>query len=143
MSYYSFCLALLQFNDIAILKLDSPVKFSNTISPVCLPSSGTKDLYVNKEAVVVGWGALQEGIRVYDHHKQKRSPHQNQKSITDIFFPDGKLLPISLQQVTVKVQTNAECQRSYQIDAPGGINDNMLCAASPQKDSCMVKLSTF
>ncbi|EFX75606.1 hypothetical protein DAPPUDRAFT_26576, partial [Daphnia pulex] len=98
------------FNDIAILKMDSPVKFSSTISPVCLPSAGTRDLYVNKDAVVVGWGALQE---------------------------DGKLLPISLQEVTVKVQTNAECQKSYQHDAPGGINNDMLCAAYPKKDSCM------
>jgi hypothetical protein len=56
---------------------------------------------------------------------------------------DGKLLPISLQEVTVKVQTNAECQKSYQQDAPGGINNDMLCAAYPKKDSCMVKLETI
>lgn len=98
------------YNDIAILKMDSPVEFSDTISPVCLPSFGTTDLYVNKAAVVVGWGALQEG---------------------------GKLLPTSLQQVTVRVQTNAECRKSYGSEAPGGILDNMLCAASPNKDSCM------
>ncbi|KAI9553933.1 hypothetical protein GHT06_019204 [Daphnia sinensis] len=98
------------YNDIAILKMDSPVEFSDTISPVCLPSFGTADLYVDKAAVVVGWGALQE---------------------------DGKLLPTSLQQVTVQVQTNAECQKSYGTEAPGGILDNMLCAASPHKDSCM------
>jgi secreted trypsin-like serine protease len=45
--------------------------------------------------------------------------------------------------VTVKVQTNAECQKSYQQDAPGGINNDMLCAAYPKKDSCMVKPETI
>lgn len=42
--------------------MDSPVTFSDTISPVCLPSRNTTDLYVNKAAIVVGWGALQEGL---------------------------------------------------------------------------------
>lgn len=45
--------------------MDSPVEFSDTISPVCLPSFGTTDLYVNKAAVVVGWGALQEGVSLF------------------------------------------------------------------------------
>lgn len=35
--------------------------FSEILSPVCLPSIDTKRLFVGKEAVVVGWGALREG----------------------------------------------------------------------------------
>ena len=53
-------------------------------------------------------------------------------------FVDGKQLPTELQQVTVQVQRNDECKKSYDTEAPGGITDKMLCAAYPNKDSCMV-----
>ena len=52
---------IVQYNDVALLTLDSPVQFSRSISPVCLPTLGTNEQYVAKEAVVVGWGALKEG----------------------------------------------------------------------------------
>ena len=48
------------------------------------------------------------------------------------------MLPTTLQEVTVKIQKNDACKTSYGNDAPGGILENMLCAASPNKDSCMV-----
>lgn len=45
-------------NDIALVKLKSPIQFStdNKIAPVCLPPPG--DLYENVEAIVTGWGDL-------------------------------------------------------------------------------------
>jgi hypothetical protein len=46
-----------QFNDIAILTMASPVEFTETISPVCLPPQETNDQYVGKLAIVKGWGA--------------------------------------------------------------------------------------
>ncbi len=58
---------IFQYNDVAILTMDKPVEFSATIAPVCLPSVDTKDLFVDKEAVVVGWGALQEGFSWIPH----------------------------------------------------------------------------
>ena len=51
-----------QYNDVAILTLDSPVTFSSAIAPVCLPPMGSTDQFVSKESTVVGWGALREGI---------------------------------------------------------------------------------
>ncbi|XP_046648389.1 chymotrypsinogen 2-like isoform X1 [Daphnia pulicaria] len=47
-------------NDIAILTLDSPVKFTETISPVCLPPQGSNDQYEGELAIVKGWGATGE-----------------------------------------------------------------------------------
>ena len=41
--------------------MESPVFPTPTISPVCLPPAGSNDLYVNKDAAVIGWGALKEG----------------------------------------------------------------------------------
>jgi hypothetical protein len=52
--------------------------------------------------------------------------------------PGGRQ-PDVLQQVTVQIQSNAECKKNYGKDAPGGIVDHMICAAYPGKDSCSVR----
>ena len=46
------------YNDVAILTLNEPVEFSETIRPVCLPSGS--NLYAGQKAVVIGWGSLRE-----------------------------------------------------------------------------------
>lgn len=46
----------LQVNDIAILMVDRTIKFSETISPICLPSAGKR---TSSKATVIGWGAVQ------------------------------------------------------------------------------------
>jgi len=43
-------------NDIAILKLSTPVQFDNAISTICLPDS---DVPAGKKCVVTGWGETQ------------------------------------------------------------------------------------
>ena len=45
-------------NDIALLKLKSPVKFNEYVQPICLPSSraGT---FANSRATVAGWGSTE------------------------------------------------------------------------------------
>lgn len=42
-------------SDIALLKLDSPIRFSDTIRPVCLPENG-EEAPVTKTCVTTGWG---------------------------------------------------------------------------------------
>ena len=46
-------------NDFAIIKLASPVSFSDQVSPICLPSASTN--YDNVVATVTGWGTLYSG----------------------------------------------------------------------------------
>ena len=48
-----------QNNDFAIIKLGSPVVFSERVSPVCLPSASTN--YDARVATVTGWGTLSSG----------------------------------------------------------------------------------
>jgi len=74
-------------NDIAIVKLSRPIKFSNTIQPACLPAKneGPAD---GKNGIVAGWGALKE---------------------------DGGG-PEALNQVIVPVIGSSACQRYYGID---------------------------
>lgn len=44
-------------NDIALLKLNTPLTFSRTVKPVCLPNVGV-DLSAQRQAWITGWGAL-------------------------------------------------------------------------------------
>ena len=46
--------------DVAILFLSSPLTFSSTIAPVCLPAS-TQSLYTGQVATVTGWGLTSSG----------------------------------------------------------------------------------
>lgn len=47
-----------QYNDIALLTLDKPVKFSRQVNPICLPTS--RSMYAGQTATVIGWGSLRE-----------------------------------------------------------------------------------
>ncbi|XP_037033895.1 proclotting enzyme [Bradysia coprophila] len=95
------------YNDVAVLTMDSPVSFSHSVRPICLPSSNSKQ-YSGNTATVIGWGSLREN-----------GPQ-----------------PAILQEVSIPIWTNAECRRKYGPAAPGGIVESMLCAGQPAKDSC-------
>lgn len=43
-------------NDVALLFLESPVKFTDKVQPVCLPKQG-EEIPVGKQCVVTGWGS--------------------------------------------------------------------------------------
>ena len=47
-------------NDIALIRLELPVEFSNNVRPACLPTDDSED-YVEKRAVVAGWGSTSFG----------------------------------------------------------------------------------
>merc|ERR1719273_375231 len=71
-------------NDYAILRLSSPVAFTNQVSPACLPAD-LSATYAGVLATVTGWGTLSSG--------------GNQ--------------PTALQEVDVTVTTNAVCNQAY------------------------------
>lgn len=86
--------------------MDSPVEFTKTVRPICLPSGGK--IFNGQSATVIGWGSLREN-----------GPQ-----------------PAILQKVTIPIWSNAECKVKYGGAAPGGIIESMLCAGQSQKDSC-------
>jgi len=47
-------------NDIAIIKLDTPINFTSTIQPACLPKE-YETVADNADAIVAGWGLTREG----------------------------------------------------------------------------------
>ncbi|GBP39793.1 Chymotrypsinogen 2 [Eumeta japonica] len=94
------------YNDVSILTLDQPVKFSKTIRPICLPSGSRA--YNGVYGTVIGWGSLQEnGVQ-----------------------------PSILQKVSIPIWSNADCRLKYGAAAPGGIVDHMMCAGRASMDSC-------
>nr|WP_286203522.1 serine protease [Pseudoalteromonas sp. NBT06-2] len=93
-------------NDVAILTLEEDVIFSEYIKPIELAEGYNQ--YTGYTATAAGWGALSE----------------------------GGLAPDALQKVNINVWSNERCRNNYGAAAPGGITAGMLCASSPDKDSC-------
>lgn len=91
-------------NDIAIMALDRPTTFNADIWPVCLPEGD--ESYERENATVTGWGTIYYG---------------------------GPVASV-LQEVTVPIWTNRECDDAYEQN----IIDKQLCAGAKQggKDSC-------
>ncbi len=57
------------FNDIALIRVQTPFVFTDDVRPVCPPEAD--NLYVNETAVISGWGSI------YDEGKSRL--HQNSK----------------------------------------------------------------
>jgi len=95
-------------NDFAIVKLSTPVRFDDTVSPICLPNPTLS--YTGKLAEVTGWGNTN---------------------------PNGFNIPKDLQTVNVTTMSNEECKERY-INQTGEdmITKDMICAADPGKDAC-------
>lgn len=59
-------------NDIAVLKLDQEVKYSNDIRPVCLPEKGKR--FTGEIGTVLGWGKLGESKPVSNVLREVQVP---------------------------------------------------------------------
>ncbi|XP_058790870.1 venom protease-like [Phymastichus coffea] len=99
-------------NDIAILKLNKDVQFTNMIQPICLPlPNDVKNRnYVGTFPFVAGWGAT---------------------------YYNGSSSDV-LREIQVPVVSNAQCERSYQYVRGLTVDDNVICAGYAQgdKDAC-------
>ncbi|ODM98511.1 Serine protease 55 [Orchesella cincta] len=99
------------YNDIALIKLDSPVQFgsngNNDIRPICLSAGGP---YEGNNVFVAGWGRT-----------SAQSSYQ----------------PGIYRKVELKVWNLQQCAAKYGSHAPGGITQSMMCAGQYNKDSCL------
>ncbi|KAL0852583.1 hypothetical protein ABMA27_016933 [Loxostege sticticalis] len=96
-------------NDLALLELESPVKFDAHIVPICMPPDEAD--FTGRMATVTGWGRLKYGGGV----------------------------PAVLQEVQVPVIENSACQEMFQTAGHSKkILNSFICAgyANGQKDSC-------
>ncbi|XP_075976500.1 transmembrane protease serine 9-like [Anticarsia gemmatalis] len=106
---HNFTLDVLS-NDIALLRLSSPVEYSHAVRPVCLPTRKVpENLYTDTMATVAGWGAVNE---------------------------TGKW-SCTLLEAELPVLSNEAC-RNTKYNATK-IKDVMMCAGYPEtahKDAC-------
>ncbi|XP_073346307.1 chymotrypsin-like protease CTRL-1 [Pagrus major] len=96
-------------NDIALMRLSSPVSFTNFIRPICLASNSSQ-FYNSTSCWATGWGRLGK----------------------------DESLPAStpLQEVQIPVIGNKQCTCNY-IQAPeANITDKMICAGQEKKGAC-------
>ncbi|KAK0144246.1 Serine protease 27 [Merluccius polli] len=95
-------------NDICLLRLSSPVEFTNYIMPICLAAQSST-IHAGTVSWVTGWGTINSGVPLPS--------------------------PQNLQEVDVPVVGNRQCHCKY---GEGTITDNMICAglSTGGKDSC-------
>ncbi|XP_077170998.1 serine protease 33-like [Paroedura picta] len=108
--------------DIALLKLEEPIRFSRSILPVCLPSASDPEPFpAGMSCWVTGWGNL---------------------------YPEAPFITRTLQELEVPLIDVEECDQMYHNNTsssseyvPEGyklIHKDMICAGYPEgkKDSC-------
>jgi len=115
--------------DFCLLELDEPAQFGRTIVPVCLPS--VADGGAGSKCYVTGWG-----------NTGPRRALGSTEYMRLIEALDGGKLPKNvaatlrgtsvLHQVDVNISEQSYCNTQYN----GVIDDSMVCAAAPGKDTC-------
>uniref|UniRef100_A0A8C9AGT8 Serine protease 22 n=1 Tax=Prolemur simus TaxID=1328070 RepID=A0A8C9AGT8_PROSS len=99
--------------DIALVRLEHPIQFSERILPICLPDPSVH-LPADTDCWIVGWGSVQDGVPL--HHPQ------------------------TLQKLKVPIIDWETCSRLYWRGAgQGAITEDMLCAGylEGQRDACL------
>ena len=111
-------------NDVAILKLSTPIEESDLIKYITLPEAGS-DPAAGVDAVVAGWYVLL-CPNLHIHHMLTAKCRGSRGS----GVPDTN----ALQKVTVPIVSREECNTLYS----GRITDGMICAGFDEggKDSC-------
>ncbi|CAG5101575.1 Similar to Enteropeptidase-like, partial [Cotesia congregata] len=96
-------------NDVALLRLERPVIFSDYVRPVCLPDSEPKSGTI---CTVTGWGQL---------------------------FEIGRIFPDTLQEVELPLISTEECRKKTLFLPLYRITSGMLCAGLKDggRDACM------
>lgn len=99
--------------DIALVRLEHSIHFSERILPICLPDASVR-LSPNMRCWIAGWGSIHDGVPL---------PH-----------------PQTLQKLEVPIINSEVCSRLYWRGAgQGAITEDMLCAGylEGQRDACL------
>merc|ERR1712066_298408 len=105
--------------DFAMVRLDREVQFTTEISPVCLPSPGRR--LDGRKGTVVGWG--------------NEKVTNRWGVVPGLVKGYGYQLSTTLQELDVRFQSSAECERLYDQVKINLFQSN-LCAGSDKGDTC-------
>ncbi|XP_062957150.1 brain-specific serine protease 4-like [Cynocephalus volans] len=99
--------------DIALVRLEHSIQFSERILPICLPDFSIR-FTVNTDCWIAGWGSIHDGVPL---------PH-----------------PQTLQKLKVPIIDSEVCSHLYWRGAgQGAITEDMLCAGylEGERDACL------
>ena len=91
--------------DVAILTLSEKIKFSNKVSPICLPSSVGD--YAGEMGTITGWGQVDVPFDE-DKHQLVNNDSLGSWSPLTYTFPKG-YIPVELQVANSRIISNEEC----------------------------------
>lgn len=118
-----------RFNDIALIRLDRSVGFSDYIRPICLPTeAGVRaSNNVGLETIAAGWGVTENGQYTLQISKSSITP--NRERIFSDDFSDV------LRKVSLTVVDQRKCAQLYRKKFR--LRNSQLCAGGqPGKDTC-------
>lgn len=102
-------------NDIALLTLEAPLRWTAGVGPVCLPPDAG---FEGRVAVVTGWGSLGAGEDFALRACLRAGPH-----------------PTKLNEVAVTITDQEMCEEAYSSSV-FSVTDKHICAAASGKDAC-------
>ncbi|XP_025977368.1 transmembrane protease serine 2 [Dromaius novaehollandiae] len=79
-------------NDIALMKLEAPLTFTDNIRPVCLPSSGMV-FNADEQCWISGWGAEYQGGKTSDALNYAMVPLIERSTCNSVSIYSGMVLP--------------------------------------------------
>jgi len=97
-------------NDIAVVQLSQPVKFSQTIQPACLPDATDPLPPAGTPCVVAGWGTTSEGGRQSDKLMQVISPIISDSDCTSPSYYGSEVQPDKMFCAGYKEGQKDSCQ---------------------------------
>lgn len=122
-------------NDLTLLKLATPARYTPQISPVCLAAANDV-LPAGLTCVTTGWGRT-SGVGTNLGRAFRQSGLVLTSHSLYHFWPTGNVTPARLQQVAVPLVTVNQCRQFW----GSKITDAMICAGGAGASSCQVSNS--
>ena len=96
-------------SDIALLKLDKPIKFTEFVNSICMPNTLFEEPRTT-QLTVTGWGAIKY---------------------------ESRETPIIMQEVTLDRISDGSCAKKYEA-RKNTIYKSQICTWTAKKDACQV-----
>ncbi|XP_051464178.1 transmembrane protease serine 2 [Apus apus] len=79
-------------NDVALMKLETPLTFTDTVQPVCLPNPGMM-FQPNQQCWISGWGAEYQGGKTLNNLNYAMVPLIEHSRCNSVYIYNGMILP--------------------------------------------------